>query len=188
MRGRLGVLAARDAGTRFANAPICKHEGRRIEPGREGVNTALPWVRFIAQAHNDRGGNPNHAMLIQKVFVDVTNCEDAERQAKHGLAKKRRVKLFYFVCTIKKNQDGTPLQSARLGGHLSFCAPLPPSVRTLLWEVPILPPGPLGRPLNVTPPSGRSILLWRRTRMEKRTSRPRLSSTRNTYVIHQANR
>ncbi len=99
--GRLGVLASCDAGTRFANAPVCKREGRMIEAGRGGVNTALPWVRFdIARAHDDGGGDPNHAMLTRKVFVDIANFDDAERQAEHNLAKKRRAKLFCFVCTI----------------------------------------------------------------------------------------
>jgi hypothetical protein len=33
-------------------------------------------------------------MLTQKVFVNVTNCSDAERLAEQDLAKKRRAKLF----------------------------------------------------------------------------------------------
>jgi glycoprotein-N-acetylgalactosamine 3-beta-galactosyltransferase len=47
-------------------------------------------------------------MLTQKVFVDITNHEAAERRAEHDLAKKGRVKLFCFVYTIEKNHDRIP--------------------------------------------------------------------------------
>ncbi|KAL3770880.1 hypothetical protein ACHAW5_003968 [Stephanodiscus triporus] len=52
-------------------------------------------------------GDPNYTMLTQKVFVDITNHEAAERRAEHDLAKKR-VKLFCFVYTIEKNHDRIP--------------------------------------------------------------------------------
>jgi hypothetical protein len=35
-RGWHGILALRDAGTRFANAPICDHEGCGIKAGLGG--------------------------------------------------------------------------------------------------------------------------------------------------------
>ena len=53
-------------------------------------------------------GDPNYTMLTQKVFVDITNHEAAERRSEHDLAKKRRVKLFCFVYTIEKNHDKIP--------------------------------------------------------------------------------
>jgi hypothetical protein len=57
---------------------------------------------------------------LASLFVNVMNHEDAEQQAEHDLTKKRRAKLFCFVCTIKKNHSRIPPQSTRLGGHLSF--------------------------------------------------------------------
>ncbi len=83
----------------------------------------------IVQTRNDGGGNLNHAILTQEVFVDImTNCEDAERQAEHDLAKKRRAKPFCFVCMIKKNYDRIPLQICKVWGlTLVLCSP-PPQV------------------------------------------------------------
>ncbi len=145
----------------------------RIEVGGGGLDTALPWVQFdIVQARDDRDGNPNHAMLIREVFVDIiTNHEDAEQQVEHDLAKKRRAKSFCFICTIEKNHDRVPRKSLRLGGISCFVLPSPPSMTTLLWEVPILPPGSSGRPPNGTPPSGRSSLLRKRRRTTTRKTR-----------------
>ncbi len=69
---------------------------RGIKVGGGGLHTALPRVRFeVLQAHDNGGGNPNHAMITREVFVDIVmNPEDAERQAEHDLAKKRRAKPF----------------------------------------------------------------------------------------------
>jgi hypothetical protein len=53
-------------------------------------------------------GDPNYTMLTQKVFVDITSHEAAERRVEHDLAQKRRVKLFCFVYTIEKNHDRIP--------------------------------------------------------------------------------
>ncbi len=105
-------MALCNAGTRFAYGPVCKCKWGGIEAGRGGVDTALPWVQFdIAQAHDDGGGDWNHAMLTRKVFIDATNCKDAEQQAEYNLMKKRRAKLLCFGCTIKKGAG------KRLGGR-----------------------------------------------------------------------
>jgi hypothetical protein len=191
-RGWLGISALCNSGTRFDNTPIFKHKGREIKAGGGGVNTAISWVQFdIARAHDDGGGDTNHAMLTQKVFVDVTNCKDAALQAEHNLVKKRRAKLFCFVSRIEKNHDRMLLQSRRLGGEgkaifvclhnqeksqrnapaihktwgssLVVCS-LPPECDTLLWEMPFLLPGSFGCSLNATPPLGRLISPWRRRR------------------------
>jgi hypothetical protein len=71
------------------------------------MRTVLPRMQFnIVQARNDGGSDPNHAMLIREVFIDIiTNREDAELHAEHDLAKKRRAKLFCFICRIKKNHN-----------------------------------------------------------------------------------
>ncbi len=100
----------------------------RIEICRGGLDTALPWVQFdVVQARDDGVSNPNHAMLTQGVFVNIiTNREDAERQAEHGLTKKRRAKPFCFVCTTKKNHDKIPLQICKTQGlSLVLCSPPP---------------------------------------------------------------
>ena len=47
-------------------------------------------------------------MLTEKVYVDLTNHEAAERRAEHGLAKTKRVKIFCLVYTIEKFHDRIP--------------------------------------------------------------------------------
>ncbi len=72
-------------------------------------------------------GNPNHAMLTWEVFVDIiTNREDAEQQAEHDLAEKSRANPFCLFAGSRKITTKSPPKIVRLGGHLSFCAPLPP--------------------------------------------------------------
>ena len=53
-------------------------------------------------------GDPNYVMLTEKVYVDLTNHEAAERRAEHGLAKMKRVKIFCLVYTIEKFHDRIP--------------------------------------------------------------------------------
>ncbi len=68
---------------------------------------------FEIKDENDRGvlckkGDPNYQMLTKKVFVDLPNHEAAEKRAEHGLAKKRRAKIFCLVYTIEKNHHTIP--------------------------------------------------------------------------------
>ena len=44
-------------------------------------------------------------MLTEKVYVDLTNHEAAERRAEHGQQKKKRAKIFCLVYTIEKFHD-----------------------------------------------------------------------------------
>jgi len=53
-------------------------------------------------------GDPNYQMLTKKVFVDLQGHEAAERRAEHGLAQKKRVKIFCFVYTTEQNHDRVP--------------------------------------------------------------------------------
>ncbi|KAL7473559.1 hypothetical protein ACHAXS_014002 [Conticribra weissflogii] len=53
-------------------------------------------------------GDPNWKMLTEKVYVDLTNHEAAEKRAEHGLAKKKRAKIFCLVYTIEKFHDRVP--------------------------------------------------------------------------------
>jgi len=53
-------------------------------------------------------GDPNWQMLTEKVYVDLTNHEAAEKRAEHGLAKKKRAKIFCLVYTIEKYHDRIP--------------------------------------------------------------------------------
>jgi hypothetical protein len=62
-------------------------------------------------------------MLTQKVFVNLTNHEAAERRAEHDLAKKRRVELFCFVYSIKKNHDRIHAIGKTWGLFLVMCSP-----------------------------------------------------------------
>ena len=53
-------------------------------------------------------GDPNYEMLTKKVFVDLQGHEAAEKRAEHGLARKKRVKIFCLVYTIEKFHDRIP--------------------------------------------------------------------------------
>ena len=53
-------------------------------------------------------GDSNYKMLTEKVYVDLTNHEAAERRAEHGLAKKKRAKIFCLVYTIEKYHNKIP--------------------------------------------------------------------------------
>ena len=53
-------------------------------------------------------GDPNWKMLTEKVYVDLTQHEAAEKRAEHGLAKKKRAKIFCWVYTIEKFHDRIP--------------------------------------------------------------------------------
>jgi glycoprotein-N-acetylgalactosamine 3-beta-galactosyltransferase len=53
-------------------------------------------------------GDPNYKMLTKKVFVDLQGHEAAEKRAEHGLARKKRVKIFCLVYTIEKFHDRIP--------------------------------------------------------------------------------
>jgi hypothetical protein len=44
-------------------------------------------------------------MLTDKVFVDLTGHEAAEKRAEHGLSKQKRPKIFCLVYTIEKFHD-----------------------------------------------------------------------------------
>ena len=55
-----------------------------------------------------RKGDPNYKMLTEKVFVDLTAHEAAEKRAEHGLAERKRAKIFCLVYTIEKNHDRIP--------------------------------------------------------------------------------
>ena len=51
--------------------------------------------------------DPNYQMLTQKVFVDLTSHEAAEKRAEHG-SQQKRVKIFCLVYTIEKFHDRIP--------------------------------------------------------------------------------
>ncbi len=55
-----------------------------------------------------RNGDPNYEMLTKKVYVDLPSHEAAEKRAEHGLAQKKRVKIFCFVYTTEQNHDRIP--------------------------------------------------------------------------------
>lgn len=52
-------------------------------------------------------GDPNYTMLTQKVFVDLTSHEAAEKRAEHG-SQQKRAKIFCLVYTIEKFHDRIP--------------------------------------------------------------------------------
>jgi len=94
------------------------HRGATDENGNYGYvhdETALrknpPEFKFADK--NERSGlckkgDPNWKMLTEKVFVDLTNHEAAERRAEHGLSRKKRAKIFCLVYTIEKYHDRIP--------------------------------------------------------------------------------
>jgi len=94
------------------------HKGATDSNGSFGFvhdETALrknpPPFEFRGDDERDRvckKGDPNWKMLTEKVFVDLTNHEAAERRAEHGLAKKKRAKIFCLVYTIEKFHDRIP--------------------------------------------------------------------------------
>jgi hypothetical protein len=47
-------------------------------------------------------------MLTEKVFVDLTSHEAAEKRAEHGLSQMKRAKIFCLVYTIEKFHDRIP--------------------------------------------------------------------------------
>eukprot|EP00804_Cyclotella_cryptica_P002281 CCRYP_004017-RA/>CCRYP_004017-RA protein AED:0.24 eAED:0.24 QI:148/1/1/1/1/1/6/1023/1015 len=53
-------------------------------------------------------GDPNYIMLTERVFVDLTSHEAAEKRAEHGLSLKKRAKIFCLVYTIEKFHDRIP--------------------------------------------------------------------------------
>ncbi|KAL7520445.1 hypothetical protein ACHAWX_006249 [Stephanocyclus meneghinianus] len=53
-------------------------------------------------------GDPNYIMLTEKVFVDLTSHEAAEKRAEHELSQKKRAKIFCLVYTIEKFHDRIP--------------------------------------------------------------------------------
>jgi glycoprotein-N-acetylgalactosamine 3-beta-galactosyltransferase len=55
-----------------------------------------------------KGGDSNHKMLTEKVYVDLTQHEAAERRAEHGLARRGRAKVFCLVFTIEKFHERIP--------------------------------------------------------------------------------
>jgi len=94
------------------------HKGATDENGRFGYvhdETALrldpPRFEFANDDEHARlckKGDPNWKMLTEKVYVDLTNHEAAERRAEHGLARKKRAKIFCLVYTIEKYHDRIP--------------------------------------------------------------------------------
>jgi hypothetical protein len=53
-------------------------------------------------------GDPNYEMLTKKVYVDLPSHEAAEKRAEHGLAQKKRARIFCFVYTTEQNHDRIP--------------------------------------------------------------------------------
>ena len=94
------------------------HKGATDEEGNFGYvhdETALfknpPAFTFKDDKDHEKTckkGDPNYKMLTEKVYVDITNHEAAEKRAEHGLAKKRRAKIFCLVYTIEKFHDRVP--------------------------------------------------------------------------------
>ena len=58
--------------------------------------------QLCQQTNPKTGGDPNYAMLTQKIYVDVEHHNAAEREAKHELAKKQRVKILCLIYTAEK--------------------------------------------------------------------------------------
>jgi len=91
------------------------HKGATDENGKFGYvhdETELrmhpPPFKFKDDNEHKRlckGGDPNYKMLTEKVYVDLTNHEAAERRAEHGQQKKKRAKIFCLVYTIEKFHD-----------------------------------------------------------------------------------
>lgn len=94
------------------------HKGGTDENGKFGyVHDETFLIKnpptFEIKDEKDRGvlckkGDPNYQMLTNKVFVDLTNHEAAEKRSEHGLAKKGRAKIFCLVYTIEKNHHTIP--------------------------------------------------------------------------------
>ena len=91
------------------------HKGATDENGKFGYvhdEAALrmhpPPFKFKDDNEHKRlckGGDPNYKMLTEKVYVDLTSHEAAERRAEHGQQKKKRAKIFCLVYTIEKFHD-----------------------------------------------------------------------------------
>lgn len=94
------------------------HRGGTDEQGNFGYvhdETALRLDPPSFQFKNDsdreklcRKGDPNYKMLTEKVFVDLTAHEAAEKRAEHGLAERKRAKIFCLVYTIEKYHNRIP--------------------------------------------------------------------------------
>ncbi len=111
---------------RVSLGPICEREGCGIKAGGGGVDTLLPRVRFnVAQAHNDGGGDPNHAMLTRKVFVDVTNWEDAEWQGEQTSQRRGGQSYFFSFALLRKITTECPRNPRNLGVISRFLLPFP---------------------------------------------------------------
>lgn len=93
------------------------HKGALDEKGHFGYvhdETFLaknqPAFEFNDDADKDKlckKGDPNYTMLTEKVFVDLTSHEAAEKRAEHG-SQQKRVKIFCLVYTIEKFHDRIP--------------------------------------------------------------------------------